>query len=76
MLDLLLNNECFALTETTMHKKYIDDMYQHRDTCQAFVETTQQYMPEFKSRLKVHILLHLVDCMAEFGPASCFNTER
>ena len=34
------------------------------------------YMPQFAKRLKVHLILHLVDCIQDFGPASGFNTER
>lgn len=41
-----------------------------------FVENVTSYMPEFAKRLKVHMLLHLVDDIVEFGPASVFNTER
>ena len=41
-----------------------------------FVENVTSYMPEFAKRLKVHMLLHLVDDIVEFGPACVFNTER
>lgn len=27
-------------------------------------------------KLKVHMVLHFVDCTEEFGPTSAFNTER
>ena len=53
-----------------------DDIDQYRETCRLFVESTVQYMPTFSKRLKVHLILHLVDCIVEFGPASCFSTER
>ena len=33
-------------------------------------------MPEYSKRLKNHLMLHLVDSMLQFGPTSCFNTER
>ena len=49
---------------------------EYREICSQFVASVTSYMPEYSSRLKVHILLHLVDDMVEFGPASCFNTER
>ena len=52
------------------------DMDAHRETCKAFVECTKLYMPDYAHRLKVHLLLHLVDCIIEFGPPSSFNTER
>ena len=47
-----------------------------RDVCKTFVDMASIYMPEYAKRLKVHILLHLVDNMEEFGPTSLFNTER
>ena len=32
--------------------------------------------PEQLKKLKVHLILHLVDDMKEFGPTASFNTER
>ena len=48
--------------------------YQH--TCQQFVDCVTQHMPEYCKRLKIHILLHLVDDMLDFGPTACYSTER
>lgn len=48
----------------------------YKDICEQFVTSVANYMPQFSKRLKVHLLLHLVDDMIQFGPASCFNTER
>lgn len=31
---------------------------------------------ELLQKSKVHLLLHLVECMMEFGPTAAFNTER
>ena len=33
-------------------------------------------MPEYAKRLKIHLILHLVDNIIDFGPTMCFNTER
>ena len=46
------------------------------DICKSFVETSSQCMPEMLKKQKVHLLLHLVECMAQFGPTSAFNSER
>ena len=44
--------------------------------CQAFVTAVQQCQPDMLNKQKVHLMLHLVECMKEFGPSSSFNSER
>ena len=46
------------------------------DACKAFVKEIYTHYPEFGRKIKIHLLLHLVDSMLEFGPTSGFNTER
>ena len=53
-----------------------NDIEHHIEVCRKFLEAAAPYMPEFSKRLKVHLILHLVDCIADFGPATCFSTER
>ncbi len=43
--------------------------------CKAFVEAAKDY-PPMQGKLKIHLMLHLIDNMKEFGPTSAFNTER
>ncbi|KAL5496651.1 hypothetical protein EMCRGX_G012983, partial [Ephydatia muelleri] len=33
-------------------------------------------MPHLLQKQKVHLMLHLVECMHDFGPTSAFNAER
>ena len=47
-----------------------------QEICQDFVDAARQICPELLQKVKVHLLLHLVDCMVDFGPCSAFNTER
>ena len=46
--------------------------------CQSFVSSTSTYQvyPSFMNKPKIHLILHLVECMEEFGPTAAFNTER
>ena len=44
--------------------------------CEDFVETIGTHFSDFTKKAKIHILLHFVDCMKDFGPTSSFNTER
>ena len=44
--------------------------------CEKFVGLAQVHMPELLRKPKVHLLLHLEENMIDFGPASCFNSER
>ena len=44
--------------------------------CQKFVYTIREHKPQFLKKQKIHMLLHLVECMRDFGPCEGFNTER
>ena len=44
--------------------------------CTQFVDTVSQCQPDMLRKQKVHMVLHLVDCMEEFGPTSALNSER
>ncbi len=44
--------------------------------CVEFVQAVQITFPEMLQKPKIHLLLHLIDSMRDFGPASGFNTER
>ena len=44
--------------------------------CQDFVNTVKENSPELLKKLKIHLILHLVQSMCDFGPTSAFNTER
>ena len=46
------------------------------EICKDFVEKVYEHFPEFKHKVKIHVLLHLVDSFKSFGPTSCYNTER
>ena len=48
----------------------------HRLTCTKFVNSVLKNMPDLAKRLKMHLLLHLVDNMLTFGPSSSVSTER
>lgn len=47
-----------------------------KNICQEFVNAVSEHRPAMLKKQKVHLMLHLVDCMEEFGPISAFNTER
>lgn len=44
--------------------------------CHDFVEAVHQYRAEMLKKQKVHLMLHLVKCINQFGPCSSFNSER
>lgn len=46
------------------------------DTCSEFVYAVHQNKPEMSKRQKIHLMLHLVECMKQYGPTSSFNSER
>eukprot|EP00731_Ephydatia_muelleri_P034559 Em0065g20a len=44
--------------------------------CEEFVLTAKRCLPEILMKPKVHLLLHLVNYMQDFGPSSAFGAER
>ena len=48
----------------------------HQLVCQEFLQVVKECQPELLQKRKVHLLLHMVECMKEFGPTAGFNTER
>lgn len=44
--------------------------------CTQFVDIVSQCQPNMLRKQKVHMVLHLLECMEEFGPTSAFNSER
>ncbi|XP_064407340.1 uncharacterized protein LOC135352102 isoform X2 [Halichondria panicea] len=47
-----------------------------RQVCKGFVDLVKEYNPQMLKKMKVHLLLHLVDDLCDFGPTAAFNTER
>ena len=41
-----------------------------------FVEAIKFHKPSLLKKQKIHLLLHLIDNMVDFGPTSSFCTER
>ena len=51
----------------------VDDFQRIRE---EFVLSVKDNMPSMLIKQKVHLLLHLVDSMRDFGPCSAFSAER
>ena len=47
-----------------------------KEICRVFVKAIKDHFPEYAKKVKIHLILHLVDCMISFGPTSAYNTER
>ncbi|KAL5476131.1 hypothetical protein EMCRGX_G026039 [Ephydatia muelleri] len=44
--------------------------------CVDFVHSVRDFMPKMLRKQKVHYILHLVQCMQDYGPSSSFCAER
>eukprot|EP00731_Ephydatia_muelleri_P000658 Em0001g658a len=44
--------------------------------CCSFIDSVKTHMPLLLNKPKTHLILHLVDCMIDFGPSSAFSAER
>ena len=55
---------------------YPDNLSEARSVIQHFVDTRTVCMQEYSKRSKVHLLLHLIDDIVQFGPTCCYSTER
>lgn len=54
----------------------MDDYEACKDICKNFVEVISANFEDLCKKPKIHLILHLADCMVDFGPTSGFNTER
>jgi hypothetical protein len=54
----------------------LDDREHITQVISQFVESVTNVHPEFLRKPKIHMLLHLFDHMADYGPAIGFSTER
>ena len=52
-----------------------EKMEYYKTVCQNFVTAIENHLPEWKTKLKVHLVLHLPDDMLVW-PTAAFNTER
>ena len=59
---------CLPISESNEHSYQLQ--------CQEFLRVAKECQPDLLQKRKVHLLLHLVECMKEFGPTAGFNTER
>ena len=50
--------------------------YKYYQIFKNFVQAVKEHQPDLLAKIKVHLLLHLVNSMIDFGPSSAFNTER
>eukprot|EP00731_Ephydatia_muelleri_P024688 Em0016g959a len=50
--------------------------HEWKSICENFVINVKHTMPELLNKPKVHLILHLVDCMVNLGPCSAFSAER
>ena len=44
--------------------------------CCSFIDVVKTHMASLLNNPKTHLILHLVDCMKDFGPSSAFSAER
>ena len=51
-------------------------MRETEHVCTDFVQAVKDHFPDMLEQLKVHLILHLAQSIADFGPTSSFNTER
>lgn len=49
---------------------------ERKEVCRKFVESVSIHRPDTLKKQKIHLVLHLVDCMQQFEPTPSFNSER
>ena len=68
LFHILLQAYCLPFSDDTVEEYQL--------VCQIFVDATHEHKPQLHKKQKIHMLLHLVECMREIGPCSEFNTEK
>ena len=51
-------------------------MRETQQVCTDFVQAVKDHFPDMQKKLKVHLILHLAQSMADFGPTSSFLIQR
>ena len=60
----------------TYHDSFdANDVSECKDIARAFLEGVKQCYPDMMQKVKLHLLLHLVDCMVDFG-LQCTLTQK
>ena len=49
---------------------------EHKAQCYDFVSKATTVFPNLKRKPKIHLFLHLVQCLEDFGPTSSYSAER
>ena len=44
--------------------------------CYDFVSKATTVFPKLKHKPKIHLFLHLIECLEDFGPTSSYSAER
>ena len=64
---------CIQVFIIAYAKKFSQSRYREwKRITYEFVTAITRYKPELLKKQKIHLLLHLVDNMQEFGPTSAF----
>lgn len=75
--DLIFNIPMLQVFKICYCDQY-DPSQKHewKDICKEFVAIVGRCRPDMLMKPKIHLILHLVESMEEFGPTSCFSSER
>ena len=55
---------------------HLRDLQYIKDVCKEFIVAVKEFDSNLLLKPKFHLLLHLSECMRDFGPTSAYSAER
>eukprot|EP00731_Ephydatia_muelleri_P013349 Em0007g659a len=73
--EVLLNySKVFAIAYAKSYNRHLKEQW--KSVCQNFIDSVKVHFPNLLRRPKMHLILHLIECLEQYGPTSAFSAER
>eukprot|EP00731_Ephydatia_muelleri_P012809 Em0007g119a len=73
--EVLLNySKVFAIAYAKSYNRHLKEQW--KSVCQNFIDSIKVHFPNLLRRPKMHLILHLIECLEQYGPTSAFSAER
>eukprot|EP00731_Ephydatia_muelleri_P008059 Em0004g397a len=64
----------FAIAYAKSYNRHLKEQW--KSVCQNFIDSVKVHFPNLLRRPKMHLILHLIECLEQYGPTSAFSAER
>ncbi|KAL5484433.1 hypothetical protein EMCRGX_G020930 [Ephydatia muelleri] len=64
----------FAIAYAKSYNRHLKEQW--KSVCQNFIDSVKVHFLNLLRRPKMHLILHLIECLEQYGPTSAFSAER